>query len=353
MSKPRVLMIGPDRGVMGGIPTVVNNYYAAGLDKDVELRYLSTMEDGSKIKKLIVAVKAYAKLGKQMKNCDIVHIHMSENASFDRKALFVKKAHKAGKKIIIHEHGAEFKEYFYDQIDEKKRRYIKDIFAMADKVIALSEEWADFFGKNVCDPEKIEVFHNGVLLPEYIKEDYSSSGVLMLGRLGQRKGTYDLLKAAPEVVKAVPDAVFYLGGDGEVEQCKKIVADSGMDQHVKFLGWVRDSDRDKYLEQCSVFILPSYNEGMPMSVLEAMSYGLATVSTDVGGIPQVIDQNVCGIMVKPGDVRAITATLIDLLTDEEKKSRLGKAGRDRIADSFNLSKQTDRLIKLYHELSQQ
>ena len=243
MNKPRVLMIGPGRDVMGGISTVINNYFASGLDKDIDLYYLSTMEDGNKLKKLFVAVKAYFLFRKMIKKYDIIHVHMAAQASFDRKAIFIKLAKKKGKKIIIHQHAADFDKYYFEQIDNEKRKKIKDVFGMADLVIALSEEWSDFFGKNICNPNKIVVLYNGVILPEYKKNDYSNHNVLMLGRLGERKGTYDLLKAIPKVIQSVPDACFYLGGDGDIEQCKKIVKEQGLEKNVIFLGWVRDEEK--------------------------------------------------------------------------------------------------------------
>lgn len=88
----KILMIGPGRDVRGGISTVVNSYYELGIEKDTEIKYIPTMEDGSQIKKLIVAVKAYMEFGGCVKKYDIVHVHMAAQASFVRKSLFVQKA---------------------------------------------------------------------------------------------------------------------------------------------------------------------------------------------------------------------------------------------------------------------
>jgi len=352
MNKPRVLMIGPGRNVMGGISTVVNNYFLLGLDQETELDYLTTMVDGPKMRKLLVAAKAYIRIGALLKRCDVVHVHMAAQASFDRKALFIKRAKKAGKKIIIHQHSGDFDKYFFEQSDNGKRERIKQIFSMADKVIVLSEEWADFFGSHVCDREKIRILYNGVIVPQQEKDDYRDHNVLMLGRLGQRKGTYDLLSAIPKVVDKVSDAVFYLGGDGDVEQCQKIVSEQGLEDHVKFLGWVRDADKEQYLCKCSTFILPSYKEGMPMSVLEAMSYGLATVSTNAGGIPQIIEQGVNGIRVEAGDVDAIAGALLHVLENEEERRRLGTAGRARIRQKFDAGANVETLEQIYQGMQQ-
>ena len=348
--RPKVLMIGPGRNVMGGISTVVNSYYESGIDKQVELKYIASMEDASSIKKLWVAIKAYYQFCACVKNYDIVHIHMASQASFTRKSLFIKRAHKAGKKIIIHSHAADFDDFYFKQSDDKKREKIKYIFSLANKVIMLSQEWSKFFGENICDPNKIVVMHNAVIIPDYKKTDYSNHNVLFLGRLGERKGTYDLLKVIPDVLKAVPDAMFYLGGDGDVKQCKEITHKNGFSDHVKFLGWVRSTEKEEYLKKCSIFILPSYHEGMPMSVLEAMSYGLATVSTNAGGIPQIIDNGVDGIRIEAGDTEALKQNMIKLLADEEKKQKLGKTGYLKISGHFNMVANKDCLAKLYMEL---
>ena len=148
---PKVLMVGPGRDVMGGISTVVNSYYELGLNKEVELRYVSSMEDGSKLKKLLVAFNSYMEFSRHIKEYDIVHVHMAAQASFTRKSIFIKKAKKAGKKIIIHQHSADFDDFYFRQSDAKKRKQIKKTFEMADIIIVLSEEWAKFFGENICD----------------------------------------------------------------------------------------------------------------------------------------------------------------------------------------------------------
>lgn len=183
ISTPKVLMVGPGRNVMGGISTVVNSYYELGLDKKIGLRYISSMEDGSKIKKLAIAFSSYIEFSRHIKECDIVHVHMAAQASFTRKSIFIKKAKKAGKKIIIHQHSADFDDFYFKQCDAKKRKQIKKIFAMADIIIVLSEEWAKFFGENICDLEKIVILYNGVIIPKYCKKDYTDTNVLFLGRL--------------------------------------------------------------------------------------------------------------------------------------------------------------------------
>lgn len=348
--KPKVLMVGPGRNVMGGISTVVNLYHELGIEDRVKLLYISSMVDGNKLKKFRVALSSYLQFCKCIKDYDIVHIHMAAQASFIRKSFFVEKAYNCGKKIIIHQHAADFDDYYFKQCDDAKRKKIKAIFGMANKVIVLSEEWKEFFGKNICDPNKIEIFHNGVTIPDYEKNNYFDHNILFLGRLGKRKGTYDLIESAKNVIKEIPDVQFYLGGDGEIEKCKKFVKDYGLTNNFHFLGWVRTNEKIRYLEKCSIFILPSYHEGMPMSVLEAMSYGLATISTNVGGIPQVIENGVNGLIVEPGDTKKMTKELVDLILNPLLKRKYGIKARVQIMDKFNMRFNLDKLIGMYYQL---
>lgn len=347
---PRVLMVGPGRNVMGGISTVVNSYFDLKLNERVDLRYIASMEDGNKIKKLGVAVKTYLEFRKCLKDFDIVHVHMAAQASFTRKSLFIRLAKEAGKKIIIHQHAADFDDFFFKQSNELKRQQIKEVFAMADRVIVLSEEWADFFGKHVCDEKKIAIVHNGVVIPNYEKTDYTDQNVLFLGRLGERKGAYDLLKVIPDVLKRIPNARFFFGGDGEVERCKKLAEKIGIADNVSFLGWIRDTEKEEYLKKCSTFVLPSYHEGMPMSVLESMSYGLATISTNAGGIPQIISQGIDGYRVEAGDLKELETTLVRVLISSNEKRILGQAARKKIVEKFNAERNIDLLCTLYQKV---
>lgn len=347
---PKVLMVGPGRDVMGGISTVVNSYYELGLNTKIELRYISSMEDGNKLKKLMVALGSYVEFLRFLKDYDTVHVHMAAQASYTRKSIFIKKAKQAGKKIILHQHSADFDEFFFKESDERKRKQIKNVFAMADIVIVLSEEWAKFFGDNVCDHKKIVILYNGVIVPEYHKENYSDNNVLFLGRLGERKGSFDLLKAIPNILKEVPDAHFYFGGDGDIEQSQKIINENGLQDQVTLLGWVRNEEKEEYLKKCSTFILPSYHEGMPMAVLEAMSYGLATVSTKVGGIPRIIDDKNNGFLITPGDIGEITASLLLLLKDAQLKERMALAGRNTIENRFSAQVVVNKLVEIYQSV---
>ena len=142
----KVLMLGPARDVKGGMTSVVDNYYEYGLDKKVELKYIETINDKSKISKFISEKRGYKEFKKVIDKFDIVHIHMASRRSTFRKGKYVKIAKNKGKKVIIHLHGAEFK-VFINECNFKQRQYVEEILNLADRIIVLSEEWKEYMQK--------------------------------------------------------------------------------------------------------------------------------------------------------------------------------------------------------------
>lgn len=346
----KVLMIGAGRDVRGGVSSVVNGYYEAGLDKMCELTYLPTMQDGSKVKKLFVAVWARLRFEFLIKEQDILHVHMSADNSFYRKAVFIRKAYKEKKKIIIHMHGSTFDLFYQERCNETQKKEVREIFRMADKVIALSEDWKEFLSKAICEADKIEVIYNAVKMPEPYQKDYTNQKMLFLGILGKRKGTYDLLEVLPEIFEKYPKAHIYFGGDGEREMAEKICQEKGIAGGVDFLGWVRGEEKEKWLKECSIYVLPTYHEGMPMSILEAMSYGMAVVSTYVGGIPHLIQNKENGLLCEAGDIAALQACLEELLQNPKYCEKLGRQAAEKIQKEFDIKKSIEKLLELYSAL---
>ena len=218
-------------------------------------------------------------------------------------------------------------------------------------MIVLSEEWRQFFLRNkICDPNKLAVVHNAVYVPGENVTNYGANGVLFLGRLGNRKSPESLLRAAKIVLKKHPEAQFSFGGDGDVEGYRELARELGIGGNCRFTGWVTGKQRESLFAENSIYCLPSKNEGMPMSVLEAMAHGLATVATPVGGVPQVIEDEVNGAIVPVGDDLRLAQTLISLMDDQMLKERLGHAGRARIEREFSMESYLDKMLEIYGEV---
>ena len=346
----KVLMLGPGRSLKGGVSSVVNAYYEAGLGEKVNLTYLETYTDGNKAEKLNAAIKAIYKFKECCKDTDIVHIHMASRASFYRKSIFVNKAKRMNKKIILHIHGAEFEKFYKEESNEIMKKYIRYIFSKSDKVIALSSKWKDIL-KKIVDESKITVIYNSIVCPkQHLDKNYNNEKILFLGRLGNRKGVYDILKCASRIIAIFPNVEFILAGDGEVDNVRELCNKMGIKNNFRITGWIDGAEKEKLLNEASIYLLPSYNEGMPISVLEAMAYGLPVISTNIGGIPELIDNDENGFLIEPGDINGITNSLIKLLEDNNKKRRFGENAFLKAKNNFNVENKINDLYELYYEL---
>lgn len=183
--KMKVVMVGPSLKMQGGVASVAKGYVQGGLGEMFDLSYIGTACDGSSLKKALTFMGALARFRRELPSADIVHIHASMRGSFERKFRIASMAKKNGVPIIIHEHDGEFAALF-EGADEAYRSKVLEFFAWADRVIVLSEEWRDYFVRNVCDSSKIEVMHNAVALPEFQADPCARQDVLFLGRLGAR-----------------------------------------------------------------------------------------------------------------------------------------------------------------------
>ena len=349
----KVLMIGPDRGMRGGIASVVNGYFDAGLGERCDLCYIGTMVEGGKVRKLAKAITALMAFERELPHCDVVHVHMSSCGSYERKRRFIACAARARKPYIIHMHSGKWDKFFMG-CSEDKRQEIREVFESAAQVIVLSKEWYVFFGKNVCNPSKLTVLHNAVRVPdESVMAGIGSCSrrdVLFLGRLDANKSPDVLLRASVKVVRRHPDVAIRFGGDGDVERYRMLAKELGVESNCEFLGWVGDREKERLFARSGIYCLPSKSEGMPMSVLEAMAHGLATIATPVGGVPQIIEDGTDGFLVPVDDESDLSKTLDVLVQDGGLRSRVGKLGRMKVKSRFDIEKNIELLCCLYERL---
>lgn len=351
----KVVMIGADRRVKGGVSAVVNNLYQAGLDKRVDLTYIGTMVDGGRAKKARRAAAALLQFLFALPGADLVHVNMAADASCYRKILFMKAAKLFHKKIVLHEHGGDFQGFYENRCSERARRIIRKTLNKADLFLVLSEEWKQFFS-GIVDPAKIHVLENCVPAPDKEKTDYSSHQVLFLGRLCREKGIGELLSAVPEIKKEVPDFKLILGGFWEKgNEALKKKAEALRDT-VECPGWVRPVERAKLFETCSIFVLPTWFEGQPVSLLEAMAAGLCVTASAVGGIPQILEAGTAalpagwdgpGVLMEPQNAHMLAQVLVRLLKDQALREKIGMRARARVCGHYNIDGYVDRLMEFY------
>lgn len=358
----KVVMIGADRSVKGGVSAMVNHLYEAGLDQEVDLTYIGTMVDGKKWKKVIKAFTALVHFICAMPGTNLVHVNMAADASCMRKMIFMQVAHIFRKKVLIHEHGGDFQGFYYERCSQKRKERVKKVLNQADLFIVLSDQWKDFFS-DIVEPSKIRVLENGVPVPEKEKKDYASHKAVFLGRLCKEKGIGELLEAIPVIRQQIPDFSLVLGGVWETGNEELKVQAERLSDAVNCPGWVTAGEREQLFDDCSIFVLPTWFEGQPVSLLEAMAAGMCAAATEVGGIPQIMleeyeknekHSGICtnGCLLKAKDTADLADSMIMLLKDDKLRERMGRNARTRIINAYSIEKMKKKLLACYREALQ-
>jgi len=238
--KIKVLMCCSDlKRVKGGMVTMVTNLLESDGFEGCEISYIPTHIEGNTAAKIAYFAVAYAKIFCKLLGggADILHLHVSEKGSIYRKQSLLKLAHLFGKKVVLHHHGADFN-VSYQNLSEKARKFVVRFIEEADMNLVLSEGvMEDFRAK--APGAKYTVVRNAVRVSEQNPYTGDETLIVTMGRLGERKGTYDLLTALREIAPQLPEDIkFCLCGDGEVDRIKDLVAEYGLSERVEHIGWV-------------------------------------------------------------------------------------------------------------------
>jgi len=374
VTSERIVMVGTHPDTMGGISTVVRGYKAAGLFDLFPVTYVVTHRDGSAATKARSAIRAWFAVAKELMrgNSPLFHIHLSSRASFWRKLVICFQAWVARRPCILHVHGSEFMR-FHEECGRLRRAVVRWAFRHAAVVVALSEQWRDDLVK-ICPGARVVVLPNAVGLPDlrlrrapavhkppathkgdlngHTHPRYAGTEpttIVFLGRLGERKGVFDLLRAFASLAREHPQARLVCAGDGEVSRACALAEELGIADRVAFPGWLNAEGTRELLSRSEIFVLPSRAEGLPMALLEAMSWRLAVLVTAVGGIPQVVRHDLNGVFVTPGDIDELSGALKELLSEPQRRARLAGAARATIEQNFSLDQAVERLAHLYRD----
>lgn len=344
-------MLGTSPDAFGGIASVIGVYYDSGIISECNIVYIATHCTGTVQKKMATLCKAWrtftslAFAGK----IAIVHIHLACGISFWRKSLFAAYTILLQIPFIIHLHSGNFPKYYCDSSSLTKF-IIRCVLGKASATITVSRDlklWLEQILKN----HDVIVMHNPIYFSSIqYKNERDESKIVFLGRIEAAKGITDLILAVQHISLRHPNIRLVIAGSGDIATAKKMAADLGMDSKIEFPGWVAGEVKRVLLSSATLFVLPSYAEGMPMAVLEAMSHGTAVIATEVGGIPEVVHDRIEGLLVPPGDVAKLAEAIALLLSNNDMRERLGKAGQDAVRQHFSPKSTSAALLDLYAKL---
>lgn len=184
-------------------------------------------------------------------------------------------------------------------------------------------------------------------LPAVLPPQTSGQRILYVGRLAAGKGLPILFESLIALKSSYPNFTLDVVGDGsDRENLEALVEQFGLSTQVNFLGYKSQSEVREQLQRVDIFVLPSFSEGVPVVLMEAMAAGVPVVATKVGGICELVDDGVNGFLATPGDHQSLTAYLGQLLADPQLRARFAAHGQRKVAEEFNIHTEVERLYKV-------
>jgi glycosyltransferase involved in cell wall biosynthesis len=360
----RVLMIGPGKDIIGGITTLVEVLVPA-LEQRVNLFYFPIVnnrpvkESGVfSGKNIFLAFSQYTRFLFRLFRFrpQVIHIHTSQGFGWLKDTFYILVGKLYGSKIVLHVHAADFNN-LYEKRSKFFQRYTHWTMGLTDAIISISDEWRQRLG-GITPAEKIFSFRNCINIESFSQHpaDRVADGVraLFIGSIGSRKGAFDLLEALGRLKArgcVLPTTIAgYEASEGDLEKARSRLLELHLAESCELPGTVLGEKKAELFRRASLFILPSYNEGLPMAILEGMSAGMAVVSTPVGGIPEIVRDGYNGFLIQPGDIDHLAKKLEILARDPVLCQLMGRRSRE-IVEELDVKPYIERLLTLYYSLT--
>jgi glycosyltransferase involved in cell wall biosynthesis len=279
---------------------------------------------------------------------DVVHINLAQYGSAYRKMIFAWVSRMLGVPYVIHLHGSRFRQ-FWDGASPWLDRALARLFSMAACTMVLGTVWADYVSKKAPEAAaKIAIFPTATrdtARPRIARKE-GPIRILFSGKHGERKGVRELTAA---LGKLAGDHRWHatLTGNGEIETTRETVAALGIADRVDVPGWISAKAFDALIADADILVLPSFDENLPLSVVEAFARGIAVICTPVGALPDIVKPEVTGLLVEPGDVEGLTAALQRMIGDPALRERLGHNARAVYDERLNLEQYTVKLVEMW------
>jgi glycosyltransferase involved in cell wall biosynthesis len=347
-----IIHIGPDYKMKGGMHTVINNILNSQQLSEYNFKFIAT---SSTEKKYITFLKGLLTMidPKYRFKIKLAHIHMASKGSFYRKSIVILLLHSLRIPCILHLHGGNF-QTFYSSMSWLMKKYCRYVLRRVNKFIVLTRSWKDFLLNHFDINEvSIKIIGNCVKIPTCEKGKITNNQtvkILYLGRLVKQKGIYDLIEAANELKQCNYKFKMILGGSGDEQKCLSLIQKYELEDNVILVGWLDEIEKDKYLQDSDILVLPSYYESFGISLIEGMSYGLPIVSSYGGQMVEVARENVDGIFIHPGNISELKNALGKLIDDENLRNKYGSNGYSHVINNYSEEIIMIKYKKLYDEV---
>lgn len=282
----------------------------------------------------------------------LVHVNVAERGSLWRKGALILGARSFGVPVVLHLHAAELVQY-YARLSRPSKYLAREIFRSAKCCVVLGERWRQFVVEELgVNADRVVILYNGV--PRALEAQRSQSPashlrILFLGNLMERKGVSDLLAALAREPLSDLNWQATLAGGGPIESYRRKAEGLNLLSRVHFAGWVDQRRAAELLTESDVLVLPSYDEGLPLVILEALTAGVPVVCSPVGAIPEVLEHEKTALFVQPGDIGGLAKALARLGTEPALRERLAAEGRALYEQEFSLEVFLARVLRIYRK----
>ena len=307
------------------------------------LRPLETRGGGSAVASAWVLLGALIKLARARLGGGLagVHVNMAERLSLVRKSIIVMACRVLGVPVVLHLHAVQL-HHNYEAMPAVLKAMVRWVFSLPAGVVVLGRTSMEFVtGQLQVPAHRVQIVINGVPGPPAVRtpgRSHALKKVLFVGNLSERKGVSDLLRAlaSPQLRDMAVEATF--AGGGDLAGYRAVAARLGLGDRVRVAGWASSQVVSALLEEADALVLPSYDEGLPLVILEALAHGVAVVCTPVGEIPHVFTDGVDAFFVKAGDQGSIAQGLQRVLSDDPLREALERNGRAIYERQFSLAR---------------
>ncbi len=239
------------------------------------------------------------------------------------------------------------------------RLIIKFMFKQASLFLCQGPKWKDYALKNLqVEPSRVSIINNWTASESLLKigsdrqfNITDSPRILFVGWLEDFKGVFELLSATKKILDNKPNLIMTYVGDGSaMKKIKQTVDDNKLQDSIKCLGWKSGQELNDCYRDNNIFVLPSWSEGLPNSVIEAMSAGLTVITTKVGTIPEVFTHNENLILIDPKCEEQIFNSIKNIIDDNNLRIRLAKNGHIFAKQHFSSEKVLSNLSQTIEEI---
>jgi len=364
----RVLVLGPAPPPQGGIASVIQDWVTSDLSHEYSFEVFPTYTQESpgtgRLGRQVDRARRFAAYAIKLIRTrpDIVHVHSS--TAFRSTMVYLLVARLAGRKAILHVHGSDWRSFYPAQ--SRLVRWLRRLaLSLPHVIVVLNSQWVRWL-LGIGISTEIRIVPNCLsdspkpdpAVLEAVRLDLrpqqDSFVVLIVAAICSWKGIFDLVEAIPSIVRHCDAVRFVLVGGEEEPGAMKRLTDAleqgELGRWVRVLGEVDRERVTALLHAADVFLLPSWMEGMPISVLEAMRAGIPIIATDVGAIPDMIEDGESGLLIKPREPKQIADAVIRLAEDEVLRRALAEDCRKVFEERFELSECTKEMLALYREV---